>query len=84
MARFSATYEQPLTTRFGDWTIAKTGPWAPGPALLQTLNLLSVAASDFGEMDPSSANGIHLVAEAMKLSFADREAWSTGTTAMSR
>jgi gamma-glutamyltranspeptidase / glutathione hydrolase len=75
MARFSATYEQPLTTRFCDWMIAKTGPWAQGPALLQTLNLLSAAASDFGEMDPSSADGIHLVAEAMKLSFADREAW---------
>jgi gamma-glutamyltranspeptidase / glutathione hydrolase len=75
MAGFSATYEQPLTTRFGDWDIAKTGPWAQGPALLQSLNLLSAAASDFVEMDPAGPDGIHLVAEAMKLSFADREAW---------
>lgn len=40
MAGWSATFEQPLTSEFGDWTLCKTGPWGQGPVTLQVLEIL--------------------------------------------
>jgi len=74
LASFSATWE-PATTR--DWhghTIAKTGPWGQGPALLQSLAVLD-AMGDAASLDPSTVDGVHTLAEVLKLSYADREAW---------
>lgn len=75
MAGYSAFYEAPLTFEYHGWTIAKTGPWGQGPVLLQTLALL--AGDDLAAMDPLGADFVHLVVEAEKLSFADREAYYT-------
>ncbi|HET9634024.1 MAG TPA: gamma-glutamyltransferase family protein [Terrabacter sp.] len=74
MAAFSATWEAPATVDFQGYTLAKTGPWGQGPVLLQSLRLLE-ALDDPAALDPSTPHGIHCVTEALKLSFADREAW---------
>ena len=74
MARFSASWETPVTTDWQGYTVAKTTAWGQGPALLQSLRLLD-ALSDPAALDPSTAYGIHCATEAIKLSYADREAW---------
>ncbi|GAB3072827.1 gamma-glutamyltransferase family protein [Pedococcus soli] len=74
LAGFSATWEAPATIDWRGHTIAKTGAWGQGPALLQTLRTLD-ALGDDTLLDPSSAAGIHAAAESLKLAFADREAW---------
>lgn len=73
MARWQATVEAPLTYRYGDYTVCKTGPWGQGPAMLQQLALLR--GFDLDGMDPTSADFIHLQIECAKLAYADREAF---------
>jgi len=73
MADWQAHYEPPQTVDYHGWTVCKQGPWGQGPALLQTLSILE--GSDLGKVDPVSADFVHLVVEAMKLGFADREAY---------
>ncbi|WP_323960625.1 transferase [Arthrobacter sp. JZ12] len=72
-AGFEAGYEQAATLRFRGYTIAKTGPWGQGPALLQTLAILD--GFDDERLDPSTAVGAHTILEAQKLAIADREAY---------
>ncbi len=73
MAGYRATVEPPLTYDYHGWTVAKTGPWGQGPALLQALALLK--GFDLAAMDPCGADFIHTVVEAEKLAFADREVY---------
>ena len=72
-ANYSAGYEPATTLRFRGHTIAKTGPWGQGPALLQTLAILD--GFDDDRLDPSTAIGAHTILEAQKLAIADREAY---------
>ncbi|PNI09401.1 transferase [Arthrobacter sp. AFG7.2] len=72
-AGFSAGYEPAATLEFRGHTIAKTGPWGQGPALLQTLAILD--GFDDDHLDPSTALGVHTILEAQKLAIADREAY---------
>ncbi|GAB3267953.1 gamma-glutamyltransferase [Sinomonas notoginsengisoli] len=72
-AAFQASYEEPLTLEFRGYTIAKTGPWGQGPALLQMLAILD--GFDDERLDPSTALGAHTILEAQKLAIADREAY---------
>ena len=74
MADFEATWEEPATVDWHGYSVAKTQAWGQGPALLQTMRLLD-ALEDPEALDPSTASGIHATAEAIKLSYADREAW---------
>ncbi|MFG1813992.1 gamma-glutamyltransferase family protein [Kribbella sp. NPDC049174] len=71
MARFQASWEEPATLDWNGYTVAKTGPWGQGPALLQSLAVLA----ELGDVDLDSAEGVHTTVEVMKLSYADREAW---------
>jgi gamma-glutamyltranspeptidase / glutathione hydrolase len=73
MASFQATYEPALVGGFRDVEDAKTGPWGQGPVLLQSLAMLDALPDAL--LDPSTADGVHTVAEVLKLAFADREAW---------
>jgi len=73
MAGWGASWEEPVTFAWRGFTVAKTGPWAQGPVMLQTLALLDALGSDVP--DPGSATGAHVVAECLKLALADREAW---------
>ncbi|MFG1674585.1 gamma-glutamyltransferase family protein [Micromonospora sp. NPDC049282] len=74
LAGWSAGWEEPATLDWRGHTVAKTGFWGQGPVLLQTLATLD-ALDDARVLDPSSVDGIHAQAEALKLAFADREAW---------
>lgn len=73
MAGWQASYEAPLQVTYHDWTVWKGGPWTQGPTLLQALNLLS--RHDLDQMDLNGPDFVHLITEAMKLCFADREAY---------
>src|SRR5687768_15484044 len=73
MAGFRAGYEEAVTLEFRGHTIAKTGPWGQGPALLQTLAILD--GFDDEHLDPSTELGAHTILEAQKLALADREAY---------
>lgn len=73
MAGWEASYEPAIAGEYQGWTVWKCGPWSQGPALLQSLNTLRGA--ELTEMDLLGPDFVHLVAETMKLSFADREAY---------
>ena len=73
MAAWRASYEETLTLEYHGWTVHKTRAWSQGPVLLQTLSILK--AFDLGAMDPNGAAFVHTVVEAMKLAYADREAY---------
>jgi gamma-glutamyltranspeptidase/glutathione hydrolase len=73
MARWSAGVEAPLTYDYGRYTVCKCGVWSQGPALLQSLALLKGFALD--ATGPTDPEYIHVVAETIKLAFADREAF---------
>jgi gamma-glutamyltranspeptidase/glutathione hydrolase len=63
--------ESPLSTKFDDMNVYSCGFWCQGPALLQALNILK--GIELREMGHNSVTYIHHVAEALKLTFADRE-----------
>jgi gamma-glutamyltranspeptidase/glutathione hydrolase len=71
MARWQATKEAPLTYDYGRYTVCKPGPWSQGPVLLQQLALLKGFHLD--GLDVTGAEFIHMVVEASKLAYADRE-----------
>jgi len=73
MAGWHATYETPLSIDYHGWRVWKGGAWTQGPSLLQSLMTLS--GLDIGKMDLNGSEFVHTVTEAMKLSFADREAY---------
>jgi len=71
LAAFETRVEAPVSLRFGDVELFKCGFWSQGPAELQTIALM--ARFDLKAMGPGSADYCHLLVEAMKLAFADRE-----------
>ncbi|HEY8566040.1 MAG TPA: gamma-glutamyltransferase family protein [Beijerinckiaceae bacterium] len=73
MAGWQATYEAPISRRHGRYTVHKIGPWGQGAVFLETIGLLD--STNLAGMGPASAGFVHAVAEAMKLAFADREAY---------
>lgn len=73
MARWKPTYETPASVNYHGWEVFKIGPWGQGPVFLQTLKILE--GIDIAAMGPASPEFIHHVTEAMKLAFADREAY---------
>jgi gamma-glutamyltranspeptidase/glutathione hydrolase len=73
MATWQATWEAPLAVDHAGWTVWKCGAWTQGPVLLQVLQML--ADDDLGAMDPFGEEFVHLVAEALKRAFADRECY---------
>jgi gamma-glutamyltranspeptidase/glutathione hydrolase len=70
LERFETRIEKPVSLRFGDIELFKSGFWSQGPAELQTVALMWPYLKD---MKPGSADHCHLLIEAMKLAFADRE-----------
>jgi gamma-glutamyltranspeptidase/glutathione hydrolase len=71
MAGFSVAIEPPVQTEFAGIDVYGCGPWCQGPSLLQALNLLS--PDELRTMGHNSADYVHVVTEALKLAFADRE-----------
>jgi len=71
LAAFETKIEEPVSLRLGDTELFKTGYWSQGPAELQTLALMwqfDLKSIGFGTPDYC-----HLLAEAIKLAYADRE-----------
>ena len=71
LAGYRAQIETPLRVSFAGREILGQSTWTQGPVLLQTLNLL--AGFDLRALGHNSTAYIHVVAEALKLVFADRE-----------
>jgi gamma-glutamyltranspeptidase/glutathione hydrolase len=70
LAAWRATLEPPATVDYRGLTVCKTAAWGQGPAGLQQLRLLEgfdVAALGEAEL-------VHVMTEAAKLAFADRDA----------
>jgi gamma-glutamyltranspeptidase/glutathione hydrolase len=73
LAGFHGRIEKPVTTSFHGYDVYKAGAWDQGPVLLQTLNILEPI--DLKAMGANSADYIHTLHEAIKLAFADRNAF---------
>ncbi len=73
LASFHGRIEKPATTSFHGFDVYKAGPWNQGPVLLQTLNILE--SIDLESYGVNSADYIHTVHEAIKLAYADRNAF---------
>jgi gamma-glutamyltranspeptidase/glutathione hydrolase len=73
LAAFRVEVERPCRTTFRGHEVLTGGFWGQGPVLLQMLNLL--APVNIGQLGHNSAEYVHQVVEAMKLAFADREAY---------
>lgn len=73
VAGFEASYEDACTATFRGYTVAKTGAWGQGPAMLAALKILE--GFDDAALDPSTELGAHTILEAQKLAMADRDVW---------
>ncbi len=73
MAGWRASVEAPVGFDYGRYRVLKAGFWSQGPVALQQLALLK--GFDLDGLDPAGPDFIHLVVEASKLAFADREAF---------
>jgi gamma-glutamyltranspeptidase / glutathione hydrolase len=71
LAGFDAEIEPALAGRFRDWQVLAPTTWCQGLALLQALAIL--APEPIENMGHNSADYVHLIAEAIKLAFIDRE-----------
>lgn len=71
LASYRGRIEEPQTTRYRGYDVYKAGPWNQSPVLLQTLNLLE--GFDLATMGPQSADALHVIAESIKLAYADRD-----------
>jgi gamma-glutamyltranspeptidase/glutathione hydrolase len=73
LASYHSGIEAPVATTFGDIRVFACGPWCQGPSLLQALNLIDGA--ELRSLGHNSTGYLHRITEAVKLAFADREAY---------
>lgn len=73
LAGYRSKYDKPVSTTFQGYEISGHSAWTQGPMLMQTLNILE--HFDLRQMGHNTPAYIHTVAEALKLAFADREAY---------
>ena len=73
LANYQSEFAAPVGARFNGHEIHGQNTWTQGPMLMQTLNVLE--RCDLKSMGHNSPAYIHTVAEALKLSFGDREAF---------
>ena len=71
LASYSVTIEDPVRVRFHEYDVYTCGPWCQGPVLAQVLSVL--AGYDLRALGLNSPAYVHLLTEALKLTFADRE-----------
>ena len=72
-AEYFARVEEPSSTTYKNFTVYKQPFNSQGPMLLQTLNLLE--NFDLQAMGHNSADYAHVLIEAMKLAYADRDTY---------
>jgi gamma-glutamyltranspeptidase/glutathione hydrolase len=73
LAGWRPPVEPPVSVEYRGVRVFKCGPWGQGPVLLQALRILE--GYDLSALDPGGPQFVHLVAEALKLAMADRDAW---------
>lgn len=73
LGNYKARIEEPVHGTYRGHNVYKCGFWTQGPALIQALNILE--DYDLGSMKPNDPEYIHLVVEAIKLAFADRDTY---------
>ena len=73
LANYRSGFDEPVETSFGDIKLYACGPWCQGPSLLQAFNLLD--AAELHKLGHNSIGYLHRITEAVKLAFADREAY---------
>ena len=73
IAGWQASVETPIHYDYDRYRVQKCGSWAQGLVTLQQLAILSGFGLD--GQSPTAADFIHLIVEASKLAFADREAF---------
>ena len=73
LSGYRAKFEEPVRTTFAGHEICGQETWTQGPVLLQAINMLE--GFDLKAMGHNSPVYIHTVVEALKLAFADREAY---------
>lgn len=71
LAEFSSAIEEPVRHSYRGIDLFTCGAWCQGPVLQQMLSLIE--GYDLPTMGHNSVEYIHTIAEAIKLSFADRE-----------
>jgi len=73
LAGFYAETDQPRMATYRGYEVYKPGFWTQGPVTIETLNLLE--GFDLKSMGHNSPQYLHTVVEAVKLAFADRDAY---------
>ncbi len=73
LAAHRTLVEDPVAVEYRGYRVYKCGPWTQGPVLSQTLRLLE--GFDLAAMGHLSPDYVHTVVEALKLGFADRDAY---------
>jgi gamma-glutamyltranspeptidase/glutathione hydrolase len=73
LAEFEVEVERAIVGAFGPWQVAVCGFWCQGPVLLQMLNVLD--GTDVTALGHNSPAYLHLIAETVKVTFADRDAY---------
>src|SRR5580704_6539458 len=73
MAAFKLQPEEPVSTDYRQFKVYKPGFWSQGPAMIETLNILE--GFDLKSLGYNSAEYIHKEVEALKLAYADRDAY---------
>jgi gamma-glutamyltranspeptidase/glutathione hydrolase len=71
LERYQTRFEKPASMKIADTEVFKCGIWSQGPAVIQTLAIMQ--NWDVKALGHGSADYCHLLVEAMKLAFADRE-----------
>src|SRR5262249_31133352 len=73
LSDFHAEVAPAIKAPFRGYEMATCGFWCQGPVLLQMLNLIEPV--DFVALGHNSPRALHVLVEAMKVAFADREAY---------
>jgi gamma-glutamyltranspeptidase/glutathione hydrolase len=71
LRRYATRAEESVTVNYRGYDVHKCGPWSQGPVFLQQLRILE--GYNLASMGHNSPAYIHLIIEAAKLAFADRE-----------
>lgn len=77
-AEFFARVEEPASVTYRGLTVYKHGFNSQGPALLQMLNILE--QFDLQKLGHNSADYLHVMTEAMKMAYADRDSYYADPT----
>ena len=71
IAKHRTEIDEPSRVTYRGYEVYKAGFWTQGPMFLETLNLLE--GFDLKSLGHNSTDYTHMVTEAMKLAFADRD-----------